>query len=178
MKSVVITGGNRGIGRSITEAFVMDLVILLLLVRAADSIHVEQLAPDQVAFVEMDVRNEADHSKLAQVAIAKTGELNAWVNNAGISAWKPIGEIDETFFDELMGINLKGAFWGCKAAATAMSGNGGAIINISSIAGKRGSANNAMYCATKFGMNGLTQSLVTPKSWARPVSGSMRSVLS
>ena len=43
-----------------------------------------------------------------------------------------------------MGINLKGAFWGCKAAATAMSGNGGAIINISSIAGKRGSANNAV----------------------------------
>jgi NAD(P)-dependent dehydrogenase (short-subunit alcohol dehydrogenase family) len=58
-----------------------------------------------------------------------------------------------------MGINLKGAFWGCKAAARHMTGAGGSIINISSIAGKRGSANNAMYCATKFGMNGLTQSL-------------------
>ena len=157
MKSVVITGGNRGIGWSITEAFVRAGYFVV--VGARSSRDVEQLAPDQVAFVEMDVRNEADHSKLAQVAIAKTGGLNAWVNNAGISAWKPIGEIDETFFDELMGINLKGAFWGCKAAATAMSGNGGAIINISSIAGKRGSANNAMYCATKFGMNGLTQSL-------------------
>ena len=59
----------------------------------------------------------------------------------------------------MIGINLKGAFWGCKAAANAMGADGGAIVNISSIAGKRGSANNAMYCATKFGMNGLTQSL-------------------
>ena len=74
------------------------------------------------------------------------------------SAWKPIGEIDEGFFEQLVGTNLKGAFWGCKAAGKAIV-DGGSIINVSSIAGKRGSANNALYCATKFGMNGLTQSL-------------------
>ena len=107
----------------------------------------------------MDVRDEAAHVTLAETAINTTGRLDAWVNNAGVSAWKPINEIDEAFFDELMGINLKGAFWGCKVAARFMKDEGGSIINISSIAGKRGSANNAMYCATKFGMNGLTQSL-------------------
>jgi 3-oxoacyl-[acyl-carrier protein] reductase/meso-butanediol dehydrogenase/(S,S)-butanediol dehydrogenase/diacetyl reductase len=107
----------------------------------------------------MDVRDEDAHFALAEKAIAATGQLNAWVNNAGISAWKPIGDITEDFFDELMGINLKGAFWGCKSAAEHMSHQGGSIVNISSIAGKRGSAKNAMYCATKFGMNGLTQSL-------------------
>ena len=73
MKSAVITGGNRGIGWSITEAFVRAGYFVV--VGARSSRDVEQLAPDQVAFVEMDVRNEADHSKLAQVAIAKTEGL-------------------------------------------------------------------------------------------------------
>ena len=80
------------------------------------------------------------------------------MNNAGFSAWRPIGAIDDAFFDDMMAVNLKGAFWGCKAAAAAMR-DGGAIVNISSLAGKRGTSNNAMYVATKFGMNGLTQSL-------------------
>ena len=67
-------------------------------------------------------------------------------------------EVDNSFIDELLDTNLKGAFWGCKAAAESLN-NGGSIINISSIAGKRGSANNSVYVASKFGMNGLTQSL-------------------
>lgn len=156
-KSVVITGGNRGIGRSITECFVKNGYTVIVGARISND--VERIDPDKVIFHAMDVRDEAAHIDLAQKAINATGTLNAWVNNAGISAWKPIGEIDDQFFDDLMGINLKGAFWGCKAAAHHMSENGGAIVNISSIAGKRGSAKNAMYCATKFGMNGLTQSL-------------------
>jgi len=156
-RSVVITGGNRGIGRSITESFLKAGYTVV--VGARTSQEIEKLDADRVIFHPMDVRDETAHHALAEKAIAATGQLNAWVNNAGISAWKPIKDIEEKFFDELMGINLKGAFWGCKAAALAMNGNGGAIINISSIAGKRGSANNAMYCATKFGMNGLTQSL-------------------
>jgi 3-oxoacyl-[acyl-carrier protein] reductase/meso-butanediol dehydrogenase/(S,S)-butanediol dehydrogenase/diacetyl reductase len=54
--------------------------------------------------------------------------------------------------------NLKGTFWGCKVASENLSA-GGCIINISSLAGKRGSANNSVYCASKFGVNGLTQAL-------------------
>ncbi|MCE2517069.1 MAG: SDR family oxidoreductase [Alphaproteobacteria bacterium] len=157
MKSVVITGGNRGIGRSITESFLAAGYTVVVGARSSQG--VEELDPKRVIFHAMDVRDEAAHHALAQQAISATGQLNAWVNNAGISAWKPIGEINDEFFDELMGINLKGAFWGCKAAAEHMAPDGGGIVNISSIAGKRGSAKNAMYCATKFGMNGLTQSL-------------------
>lgn len=155
-RSVVITGGNRGIGRSITESF-LDAGYTVI-VGARSSQDVEMLDPERVIFHAMDVRDEPAHVALAKKAIVATGQLNAWVNNAGISAWRPIDEISEDFFDELMSINLKGAFWGCKAAAAYMP-KGGAIINISSIAGKRGSAKNSMYCATKFGMNGLTQSL-------------------
>jgi 3-oxoacyl-[acyl-carrier protein] reductase/meso-butanediol dehydrogenase/(S,S)-butanediol dehydrogenase/diacetyl reductase len=91
-------------------------------------------------------------------AIEKTGTLDVYINNAGFSEWRPIAEINEKFLDDLIGTNLKGAFWGCKAASNAMQ-DGGCIINISSIAGKRGSSNNSAYCASKFGMNGLTQAL-------------------
>ncbi len=157
MKSVVITGGNRGIGRAITERFLGAGYTVIVGARTSQDI--EKLDPKRVVFHAMDVRDEAAHITLAEKAIAATGQLNAWVNNAGISAWRPIGEIDDAFFDELMGINLKGAFWGCKAASANMAEHDGAIVNISSIAGKRGSAKNAMYSATKFGMNGLTQSL-------------------
>lgn len=156
-RSVVITGGSRGIGREITASFVSAGYTVI--VGARHSHNVEELAPSQVIFHSMDVRDEVSHIQLAKIAIDATGTLDAWVNNAGVSEWMPIAKIDNSFFDKLMGINLKGAFWGCKAAAHYMRDKGGAIINISSIAGKRGSAQNAMYCATKFGMNGLTQSL-------------------
>ena len=54
--------------------------------------------------------------------------------------------------------NLKGTFWGCKAASEYLT-SGGTIVNVSSLAGKRGSSNNSVYCASKFGVNGITQSL-------------------
>ncbi len=155
VKSVVITGGNRGIGRSLTEGFLAAGYSVA--VGARQALDVESLAPGRVRFVEMDVRNEADHVRLTDAA-AELGQVTAYINNAGFSAWSPIGEITDAFFDDMMATNLKGAFWGCKAAAAAL-GQGGSIINISSMAAKRGSANNSVYCATKFGMNGLTQSL-------------------
>ena len=117
-RSVVITGGNRGIGRSIT---------ILCRSRpygyrwARTEQNIQAIDPKNVIFQSMDVRDEAAHVTLAETAINTTGRLDAWVNNAGVSAWKPINEIDEAFFDELMGINLKGAFWGCKVAARFMT---------------------------------------------------------
>ena len=154
-KSVVITGGNRGIGRALTEGFLAAGYSVA--VGARQELSVEALAPGRVKFVPIDVRNEADHIRLTDAA-AELGDVTAFVNNAGFSAWSPIGEITDDFFDTMMATNLKGAFWGCKAAS-AVLGEGGSIINISSMAAKRGSANNSVYCATKFGMNGLTQSL-------------------
>jgi NAD(P)-dependent dehydrogenase (short-subunit alcohol dehydrogenase family) len=155
-RSVVVTGGNRGIGLDITEAFVAAGYVVV--VGARDGAGLEERFGDRVSFVAADVRREADHLRLAQVAQERTGEVSCYVNNAGFSEWRPIGNIDAEFLDNIISTNLKGAFWGCKAAVSAMT-EGGSIINISSIAGKRGSANNSAYCATKFGMNGLTQAL-------------------
>ena len=156
-RTVVITGGNRGIGLSITEAFVNAAYSVIVGARQEASL--ASRFGDQVTFVPADVRDHLAHQKLVQRALDRTGRLDVYVNNAGFSEWRPISEIDEKFFDELIGTNLKGAFWGCKAAVSAMTEVGGSIINISSLAGKRGSANNSAYCASKFGVNGLTQAL-------------------
>ena len=156
-KTVIITGGSRGIGRSLTECFVAAGYCVV--VGARNESGVCGVDADKVRFVAADVRNESDHQKLIFACLDWTGRLDVYVNNAGASEWRPIDEIDEAFFNEMIAANLRSAFWGCKAASRAFEKNGGVIVNISSIAGKRGSSNNAMYAASKFGMNGLTQSL-------------------
>jgi len=155
-RSVVITGGNRGIGLGITEAFVdADYRVV---VGARQEAGLGKRFGGRVTFVHCDVRNEADHHDLVERARGAGGKLDVYVNNAGFSAWRPIEAIDEPFLDDVLGTNLKGVFWGCKAAAAGMDG-GGCIINISSLAGKRGTPNNSAYCASKFGVNGITQAL-------------------
>lgn len=155
-KSVVITGGNRGIGLSITEKFVAAGYFVV--VGAQQERGLGERFGNKVKFVNIDVRNEGDHKKLVDVAVKETGSLSVYINNAGFSEWRPIEDIDGEFLDNILSTNLKGAFWGCKAASASME-EGACIVNISSIAGKRGSSNNSAYVATKFGMNGLTQSL-------------------
>jgi len=164
MKTVIITGGNKGIGLAITEKFIAEGYKII--VGARQDTGIEKQFDGDAKFIAMDVQDEAGHHKLVQAAMDWTGQIDVYVNNAGLSEWRPIQNIDESFFNNLIGTNLKGAFWGCKVAADSLSKNG-VIINVSSIAGKRGSVNNAMYCASKFGMNGLTQALAKelgPKS--------------
>jgi len=141
-KTVVITGGNRGIGVSITEAFV-DAGYSVF-VGARKEAGLQERFEGKVSFIQTDVRNESAIRNLVNQVVDVSGRLDVFINNAGYSEWRPIEEIDEEFLDDLLATNLKSAFWGCKAAVAAM-GNGGSIINISSIAGKRGSPNNSAY---------------------------------
>ena len=157
MKTAIITGGGRGLGKSITESFLSAGYKVFIGARTQNGL--EHLQSENTFFCETDVRNEEQHENLANTALNLTGRIDAWINNAGVSSWRPIEGISGSFLDEVINTNLKSVFWGCKVAAKAMEVNGGAIINISSIAGKRGSANNSAYCASKFGVNGLTQSL-------------------
>lgn len=155
-KTVIITGGNRGIGRSVTSVFAKAGYNVV--VGSRSDMDMAGIPADRIKLVEMDVREEAGHSKLVQTAIEMSDKIDCYINNAGFSEWRPIEKIDNNFFNNMIDVNLKGAFWGCKAAVGMMP-DGGSIINMSSIASKRGSKHNSMYCASKFGMNGLTQSL-------------------
>jgi NAD(P)-dependent dehydrogenase (short-subunit alcohol dehydrogenase family) len=153
-RTAVVTGGNRGIGESITRAFVDEGWRVVVGSRTEPTF----ADGSTVWFVRTDVRDPAAVDSLADSAIQLTGRIDTWVNCAGYSAWKPLLDVTEDFWDDMIGTNLKGTMFGCKAAASRM-GDGGSIVNVSSLAGRRGSANNSVYCASKFGVTGLTQAL-------------------
>jgi NAD(P)-dependent dehydrogenase (short-subunit alcohol dehydrogenase family) len=155
-RTVVVTGGTRGIGAAIVETFWKDGCHVVAGARS-ETDRVLRLG-ERVRFIKMDVRNEEDHRMLIRSALDWTGHVDVFVNCAGFSAWRPIGEADLEFWNRMIDTNLKGTFFGCKAASEHLK-TGGSIINVSSLAGKRGSAQNAVYCASKFGVNGLTQAL-------------------
>ena len=153
-KTIVITGGLKGIGLSITKAFLINGYNVV----CGSRNYVDVIKDENFHFLETDVKYENGHTRLVKEAISKTGRIDAYINNAGFSEWKSIEQIDDNFLNNILDTNLKSAFWGAKSSLNYLSKNG-VIINISSIAGKRGSANNSAYSASKFGMNGLTQSL-------------------
>jgi len=155
-QTVIITGGTKGIGAAISRKFYEQGAHVLIAAR-----HDNGLAKglgERARFQQADVRNLSDHQALMQTALRWTGRLDVYINCAGFSEWRPLNKADEAFWTRVIDTNLKGTFWGCKAAAERMD-KGGCIINISSLAGKRGTANNSVYCAAKFGVNGLTQAL-------------------
>jgi NAD(P)-dependent dehydrogenase (short-subunit alcohol dehydrogenase family) len=155
-KTVIITGGNKGIGLDISKVFA-DNGYKVFVGAREDTKELQSLDGD-IVFVKIDVKVEKDHQKLVKIALDRTNRLDTYINNAGFSAWRSIGNIDEDFLDNVLDTNLKGVFWGCKSALSVMQ-SGANIVNVSSIAGKRGSANNSAYCASKFGVNAITQSL-------------------
>jgi NAD(P)-dependent dehydrogenase (short-subunit alcohol dehydrogenase family) len=155
-KTAIITGGTKGIGAAVARAFAEAEYTVIIAARTDNGL--AKLLGPSVRFVAADVRRREDHDRLVQTAINGTGRIDVYVNGAGISQWRPVAEVDEAFWRTLIETNLTGTFWGCQAASKAMS-SGSSIINISSLAGKRGSANNSVYCASKFGVNGITQAL-------------------
>ena len=156
MKTVIITGGTKGIGAEIARKF-LDAGWQVL-IAARNEFGLAKEDHDRLKFQQLDVQIESDHQALVKTALELFDTLDCYINCAGFSKWSSVGAVDEQFWDDMLNTNLKGTFWGCKVAAEHLN-TGGSIINVSSLAGKRGSANNAVYCASKFGVNGLTQAL-------------------
>lgn len=150
---VAVTGGTRGIGRAVAELFSERGYMV-----AVSSRGERGALPDPIAHFRSDARNRAQQSGFASDVRSRFGRLDVFVNNAGISRWSAIGDVDEKFASEILETGLLGTLWGCAAAAEMLDG-GGCIVNISSLAGKRGSARNSVYCAAKFAVNGITQAL-------------------
>ena len=155
-RTTLVTGGSRGLGATITRVFhtAGDHVVIA----ARNDSGLARELGDRARFVPTDVRDPRALRAAVAAAQAWTGRLDVLINNAGYSAWRPLAEIDEQFWDDMIATNLKAVLFASQAAASVMA-RGAAIVNISSLAGKRGSANNSVYCASKFGVNGITQSL-------------------
>ncbi|OFX15187.1 MAG: short-chain dehydrogenase [Armatimonadetes bacterium RBG_16_58_9] len=160
----IVTGGGSGIGAEICRAFASEgAVVAVTDIRldAADEIaaRITESGGHASAFL-LDVRDSQKTEALADAVEKELGPIAVWVNNAGVSHVAPFLECSEQLWELTIKTNLKGAFNGCKAAIRRMlpRRNGG-ILNMSSQSGKVGNSHYAAYCASKFGIIGLTQSL-------------------
>lgn len=151
---VAITGGTRGIGRAIADLFRARGDAVAVCSRSPR----DASLPADVLHCQVDVRSREAQRGFVSSVVEQLGPLQVFVNGAGVSRWRAVEAIDEAFAAEIVETTLLGTLWGCAAAAPVLS-SGGSIVNVSSLAGKRGSANNSAYCAAKFAVNGITQSL-------------------
>ncbi len=107
-----------------------------------------------------DVRKETDARRIVRQCLKNLGRIDLLINNAGIAAYKPVEETSEKEWDDIIETNLKGTFLFMRQVLPVMKKQeSGIIINISSALGKEGEANFSAYCASKFGVIGLTQAI-------------------
>lgn len=160
----VVTGGGSGIGAAICRAFAVEgapVAVCDLNAHAAEQVAAEISASGGRAIARaFDVSDEAAVERAAGEVEAELGPLAVWVNNAGVSYITPFLECTREQWDRTLQVNLTGACIGCRAAISRMLPRGaGVVLNMSSQSGKVGNSHYAAYCASKFGIIGLTQSL-------------------
>jgi glucose 1-dehydrogenase len=160
-KVAVITGAARGIGRACAERFLSDGCKVVISDVDGDNLAKtagELGRPDDLRTIVCDVAKRADVDRLVATAVKEFGRIDIMVNNAGVARNQEFLDITETDFDEIIGINLKGAFFGVQAAAKQMvaQGGGGVIINMSSVNALLAIPSLATYAISKGGMKQLT----------------------
>jgi len=161
----IITGGSRGIGRAIAELFASrgaDLVIadyqFDLAKKTASEI--SEQSGQKVIAVEVDVSNFEMAQEMAKKVVDEFGKIDILVNNAGITRDDLLMRMKESDWDDVININLKGA-WNCSKAVLRpmMKKRYGRIVNISSVSGQAGQAGQTNYSASKAGLIGLTKAM-------------------
>lgn len=163
-KVAVVTGGGSGIGAEICRTFAKEgaaVAVADISFPAAESVAAEILnARGRAKAWCFDVSNRCAVEKAADEIECGLGPIHIWVNNAGISHISPFLDYTEDMWDTIQRVNLKGNFIGCQAAIRRMKPRKrGVVLNMSSQSGKVGTSQYAAYCASKFGIIGLTQSL-------------------
>jgi|SaaInlStandDraft_2_1057019.scaffolds.fasta_scaffold31529_2 NAD(P)-dependent dehydrogenase (short-subunit alcohol dehydrogenase family) len=164
-KVALVTGATSGIGRATAVMFAQAGAKVVLAGRRVNEgeAAVEEIESSggTACFVQADVSKATEVESLLDKAIITYGKLDIAFNNAGVEGdWVPITEQTEESWDHVIDINLKGVWLCLKYEILQMlkQGSGGAIVNMSSIAGHMGSAGAGVYCASKHGVRALTKS--------------------
>lgn len=166
-KVALVTGGARGIGLSIAKALIEEGASVFIcghnpatLKNALGELHAfrrEIRADGAVA----DIRNYEECRGVVQGVAKRFGRLDILVNNAGVGIFKPVDQLAIEEWDSTIQTNLSGVFYCCHEAIPIMClGGGGHIFNISSLLAIHGIAGGTAYCASKFGVNGLTEAMM------------------
>jgi 3-oxoacyl-[acyl-carrier protein] reductase len=166
-KTVLVTGGGRGVGRGISRAMAKAGANLVITGRTAS--YLEDTAAEtrklgsKTLVVPADITSGAERDTIVKRAIAEFGYIDCLVNNAGSADPKDVGallDIDEGQFDRVVGLNLKAAVFMAQAAARTMN-RGGSIVNISSRSGAFPCPNTGHYGAAKAGLEAITATMAT-----------------
>ena len=162
--AAVVTGGAKGIGRRIAQGLAAQGVGVVIgdLDQEAGQATAQELGREgkaEVLFVKTDVAREDEVNNLIGAAVERFGRLDYLVNNAGICPSCDMIEISVEEWDRVLNVNLRSVFLTSRAVAPIMRGQGfGAMVNISSVAGKTGGAAvGAHYSASKAGVISLTK---------------------
>jgi NAD(P)-dependent dehydrogenase (short-subunit alcohol dehydrogenase family) len=164
-KTVVVTGGGKGIGRGIAMAMAQcgaQVVVGGRDVAALDSVSAAMRALGvQTLAVAGDITRADDRQRLVDAALERFGAIDGWINNAGSAApgdVGPLAGIDEGQWDRVIDLNLKAAFFAAQAAARAMA-RGGSIVNISSRSASHPNPGTGHYGAAKAALENLTRTM-------------------
>jgi glucose 1-dehydrogenase len=163
-KVAIVTGGNTGIGKAVVLALAEQRASIVIDYISNEEAETELEAEvkglgDRVVGVEADVSKVEDLRKLVDAAVSNFGRLDVLVNNAGIETRTSVLDTTEQQFAAVMDINLKSAFFGTQLAAAQMitQGEGGRIINMTSVHEDWPMPGNTPYCLSKGGMRMLTR---------------------
>jgi NAD(P)-dependent dehydrogenase (short-subunit alcohol dehydrogenase family) len=163
-RTVAITGAGSGIGRAIALAFVEDGYEVFASDVSQDRLDetAKELGdPANLHTRQVDVSDYTSMTRLVDDAASLTGTIDVMVNSAGVfDGYADVAETTPELWAKVIGVNLTGAFYGCRAAALRMiRQKSGRIITIGSVAGQRGAADGLSYVASKAGLEGLTRRL-------------------
>ena len=159
---IAITGASSGIGRETARLLVAAGAKVSLGARRLDRLNslVEELGSDNALAVKMDVTKPSDNHRLIAETISTFGQLDSVIANAGIGFYGGISDNTDEELSEMMNANFAGTVWTLRAAIPELrKAKGGDIVIISSVAGFRGGANEAVYAGTKFAQIGLAGSI-------------------
>jgi 3-oxoacyl-[acyl-carrier protein] reductase len=161
-RTAVITGGASGIGRETARVLAQAGARIMLADVNDDGLSESAGLVSQLGGVaatrKVDVSKKAEIDALADAAVRELGQVDIWVNAAGILGGGMILEVDEARFDQVFGVNLKGVYWGIAAAGRVMRGQGrGSIINVSSGAIDIPAPNLSLYAMTKASVAQVTR---------------------
>ncbi len=155
---VVVTGASSGIGEAIARSFSSQGHALLLIARRIEKLEAMDL-PNALCR-KVDVTDRDAVKTTVSEAEKKFGPTDLLVNNAGLMQLGFAHEQDPKEWDNMIDVNIKGVLNGVHAVLSGMKARkGGTVVNISSVAGKKGFPNHVAYCSTKYAVHGLTETL-------------------
>ena len=164
-KTVLITGGSKGIGYSIAKALLREGVNVAITSRTLEA--AEQAAntlnenvEGKILPIQADVRSYVDQENMVSRVINEFGCIDIVIANAGVGHFASVDEISLEEWNEVIDVNLTGVFYTVKSTVAELEKTKGYLITIASLAGTNFFANGAAYNASKYGLVGITQAVM------------------